>query len=1198
VSLSLVLSPVEVNHQSNDKRMDWRGLLSAYSLVIGCCQGCALVCPAAGVFVAIREERPMKYTRRTTNLIAIALLLIVALLLSVTPGAASVSLAVRPVGRMWEPQQEGPSIKPADMLLYFAEVADNRLVVTEFNTRKGSKRTVLAQRFTGTADLLPVLSPNTDRIAVLVIPDGENVMWHSEIWAGDLQGGSLQRVISGAMPPIPVWNNDGTKLAYTKLLAMEGTSYQIEVRSLDFPSLRDQQLALRTEAMEIHPLAWSMDDTTLYYQRFLNGGEASIWSLDVSQGTSQLLIEGDQGQLPYEFALSPNGDRIGIAWVNREQAKFVHEVRILDLHTRALRILAQSSYLQFGDLCWSASGESLLFGGSNQLAGLQKVLIGANAGHTLDQITQADGTHLLDVFPDGQLLVAEDTSDDWNIYVLGMTGKELMTTNRFYLGSREMDTYDTSVAPTKLLGSTQLQLPPNLQPLGSTVVPYSLTANGTDIVADAQAEVDNESHYVIGAHGQSGDANPYHYVFRSGGHLYDNYCHTYPNRGLCTAHRHFDCIGLVDSVYYENGVSCKLYPEGDCRIYVVSTLFNWWEQNWPDRVHRDYNWSGREPGDPVIVNNENHIGIYAGGDRLINASGNYCDNPQGCAGEGASQGGGVVNDPLSNFQSGFVAYLDIDWEGSSGESVIVEDPNIDPDYGGGMCDSSWYRFLNNRGHYAYLTLNTNDPPQSTNWADWHPNLPQSGDWEVEAYIAHHGSINWECPSLFIPWDTSDARYTIYHADGSSSVSGNQAPLDNQWLYLGMYRFNAGTSGWVKLTDLNGEANLSRTVSFSAMRFTLQTPPSPMPVIINSLIILQSPPYYVGQTLTARFTIQNQGDAPITFDKLVAGGRLNGVNDCSNYVGGECPDFTMRYNITLNPGDSYAYEGTFTPALAGTYDFQVFYFINDDWHWDVPTEEGVSNSVSATVLEAPTSTPTRTPTRTATPKRTPTPTPTATPTPTGTPTDASWHSPSATGGEWNDWANPANAYHNDDLYATAAGQYREQDYYSFGFDIPEGATINGIEVRIEAHGHESIGKVRCALRRGSFQTPSFLEYWFEFEPGDDTSVIRGRPSDLWGLTWSPSDFVDDVFSVRCTTHSWTGTAKVDHIQVKVHYTTTSTCCNYDFDNSGVIDVADIMEVAGCWRSTDPECASYDLDGDGDIDVVDIMKVVACWGETCD
>ena len=61
--------------------------------------------------------------------------------------------------------------------------------------------------------------------------------------------------------------------------------------------------------------------------------------------------------------------------------------------------------------------------------------------------------------------------------------------------------------------------------------------------------------------------------------------------------------------------------------------------------------------------------------------------------------------------------------------------------------------------------------------------------------------------------------------------------------------------------------------------------------------------------------------------------------------------------------------------------------------------------------------------------------------------------------------------------------------------------------------------------------------------------------------------------------------------------TPTCCDYDFVENGIIDVADIMQVASCWRSTDLACASYDLDGDGIITVVDIMKVVACWGVTC-
>jgi hypothetical protein len=46
VSLSLVLSaghpPVEVNHQSNDKRMSWRGSQSAYLFAIRCCQAVLL----------------------------------------------------------------------------------------------------------------------------------------------------------------------------------------------------------------------------------------------------------------------------------------------------------------------------------------------------------------------------------------------------------------------------------------------------------------------------------------------------------------------------------------------------------------------------------------------------------------------------------------------------------------------------------------------------------------------------------------------------------------------------------------------------------------------------------------------------------------------------------------------------------------------------------------------------------------------------------------------------------------------------------------------------------------------------------------------------------------------------------------------------------------------------------------------------
>ncbi|MFQ5856151.1 MAG: metallophosphoesterase family protein [Anaerolineae bacterium] len=58
--------------------------------------------------------------------------------------------------------------------------------------------------------------------------------------------------------------------------------------------------------------------------------------------------------------------------------------------------------------------------------------------------------------------------------------------------------------------------------------------------------------------------------------------------------------------------------------------------------------------------------------------------------------------------------------------------------------------------------------------------------------------------------------------------------------------------------------------------------------------------------------------------------------------------------------------------------------------------------------------------------------------------------------------------------------------------------------------------------------------------------------------------------------------------------------YDLDCDCVVDIADIMLVAGRWHSSvgdDGYYPAYDLDDDGDIDIVDIMLVAVHWGETC-
>jgi len=177
-----------------------------------------------------------------------------------------------------------------------------------------------------------------------------------------------------------------------------------------------------------------------------------------------------------------------------------------------------------------------------------------------------------------------------------------------------------------------------------------------------------------------------------------------------------------------------------------------------------------------------------------------------------------------------VTYLWTDgWDSNQAQVVILEAPTkLTPSYSGDMCGSSWHKITGYGSSSAYLTLNVNDASQSTNSGEWYPNLPAAGKYKVEAFIPDHLPISWQCPTLDIPRDTGDARYTIYHANGKTNVSRNQGPLSNQWLDLGTYDFDQGTSEGVKLVDLNGENNLSHTVSFSAMKFTRILPPTPTP----------------------------------------------------------------------------------------------------------------------------------------------------------------------------------------------------------------------------------------------------------------------------------------------------------------------------------------------------------------------------------
>lgn len=203
----------------------------------------------------------------------------------------------------------------------------------------------------------------------------------------------------------------------------------------------------------------------------------------------------------------------------------------------------------------------------------------------------------------------------------------------------------------------------------------------------------------------------------------------------------------------------------------------------------------------------------------------------------------------------------------------------------------------------------------------------------------------------------------------------------------------------------------------------------------------------------------------------------------------------------------------------------------------------------------------------------------------------WRPPNAYGRRDNDWTNPENAYSSNDQYAVANSWGSNQDWYNFGFDIPVGSIIEGIEIGIEGtgDGDDYVGKVKCWLHwRGLVLSATETDY-IEFPATEDSLHILGGPSDLWGWDfWSPEDIVGQGFGVRLSTGLDWHTARIDSIQARIYYRVCPdvshdwlglpclvnswlqqcnlgnnycNCC--DMNNDGIIDFADVAIFAQHW-----------------------------------
>lgn len=197
------------------------------------------------------------------------------------------------------------------------------------------------------------------------------------------------------------------------------------------------------------------------------------------------------------------------------------------------------------------------------------------------------------------------------------------------------------------------------------------------------------------------------------------------------------------------------------------------------------------------------------------------------------------------------------------------------------------------------------------------------------------------------------------------------------IHFGIHQGNAadcssvGTSVEIERIEVIDPRNHTGPVTIRGRDFLCDQPngefhwyisTNPRPVVIPGLaapdgLTITASEFVIGATLTARFRFHNQSDVPITLRNIVVGGRLNGVDDCSNYPG-TCPDFSQIPGpIVIGPGATYDYFGTFEPILAGRYKFDIYWRIPNDqtdmsygWMFGPPVNPpSLRNEFASTIL---------------------------------------------------------------------------------------------------------------------------------------------------------------------------------------------------------------------------------------------------------
>ncbi|MBI4603605.1 MAG: hypothetical protein HY721_16760, partial [Planctomycetes bacterium] len=110
-----------------------------------------------------------------------------------------------------------------------------------------------------------------------------------------------------------------------------------------------------------------------------------------------------------------------------------------------------------------------------------------------------------------------------------------------------------------------------------------------------------------------------------------------------------------------------------------------------------------------------------------------------------------------------------------------------------------------------------------------------------------------------------------------------------------------------------------------------------------------------------------------------------------------------------------------------------------------------------------------------------------------------------------------------------------DYGGFGFSIPAGAQILGIEVAIGGEGGEISDEPVLALLDEQGE-PVGQAKSVSMPAGGYHEEVAGSPADTWGALWTPATINDPDFGVRVADVDPPGGFRLDYVAITVHYGT--------------------------------------------------------------